>query len=425
MLRRIGILALAFSVIGGGTPAPAQEVVYKLGIMDRVRVHVHEWPALTGEFSVGANGDITVPMIGPIPASGLQPVELARAIGARLKAKVELSQAPDTSVDIIQYRPFYILGQVERPGEYSFRPGMVVLNAVSISGGLYRPPRPTGVDWGPQRDAIAALGDIRLTSSRRIELEARRLRLEAETKDAMEFPAPPADASPDFLAQLEREKITFTARLDRLKNQETSNTATVGLLEAEIDAVNAQIGALDRHKDSVQKELDDTRVNVNKGILPAPRLLPIERTVHQIEAEQKALQTSIMRARQQINLSRALSQTQRDERRASAAADLVLLKQQFQEMEERYRTAVGMVSSSAEAMDGDSVDSQEQAAIITYTVIRTISGKTVELAAGETTVVQPGDIVKVARIAARAQERRSSEATGAVVPATKPLATLN
>ena len=418
-MKRLALaLALCSTILAGvGPSAMAQDSRYKLGVQDRVRVHVHEWPALTGEFTVNANGDVTLPLIGQLRAAGLETSELAAAIGARLRTKVELMQAPDTAVDVVQYRPFYILGYVDRPGEYAYRPGMLVLNAVSIGGGMYRPARGSGSDWGLQRDAITARGDVRVIAVRRQELEARRVRLEAEVQASESFPPIPADVSPDMRRVLEEEKALFQSRLDRVNNQVESFTNTIELLEREIVAVQGQIAANQRQRDSVVRELEDTRTMVSRGLAPAPRVLPLERTVSQLESEQKAMETTILRARQQINLTKAQISSVRDERRALAAADLLSLRVQAQELTERYNTLVRVMADSSDLIEvGDEREAAEQLVLPAYAIVRVENGQVVERTATETTRVQPGDIIKVTRVQARpATSRRLDQLqTGAV-----------
>ena len=171
-LLRTLLHVVAFAVFLSMAPdVQAAETPYRLGVQDKVRIHVHEWPALSGEFTVGASGAVTVPLLGPISAVGLQPAELAAKIAEGLRKKGALNELPDATVDVAQYRPFYILGGVERPGEYSYRPGMLVLNAVSIAGGAYRPPT-------TDRDVVTinAAGDLRLAHVQKLALMAKELR---------------------------------------------------------------------------------------------------------------------------------------------------------------------------------------------------------------------------------------------------------
>jgi polysaccharide export outer membrane protein len=122
---------------GAGLPAlPASPGgAYRLGAGDSVTVRIYDQPQLSGDFSVDDSGYIDIPLLGLINASGLTTARLTDAISARLRAK-NLILAPSVTAEISRFRPFYILGEVNAPGQYPYRPGMTVLTAISIAGGF-------------------------------------------------------------------------------------------------------------------------------------------------------------------------------------------------------------------------------------------------------------------------------------------------
>jgi polysaccharide export outer membrane protein len=113
-------------------PSPAFE--YHLGAGDKVRVIVFGEDALTGEFFVSSAGTVSFPLIGDVPAAGITIPQLQKAIETRL-ADGYLKQ-PRVSAEVLNYRPFYILGEVMKPGEYPFTSGLTVLNAVARAEGF-------------------------------------------------------------------------------------------------------------------------------------------------------------------------------------------------------------------------------------------------------------------------------------------------
>jgi polysaccharide export outer membrane protein len=115
------------------TDAPPGQ--YKLGINEEVRIITFGQEQLTGQFRINDQGDIAVPLLGAIPADGLTTTELKKNIEARLQQK-DLLDKPDVSVDIVSYRPVFILGEISKPGQYPYQPGMTVLTAVAIAGGF-------------------------------------------------------------------------------------------------------------------------------------------------------------------------------------------------------------------------------------------------------------------------------------------------
>ena len=112
-------------------PNPA----YRLGAGDRVRVIVFGQDQITGEFRVNDAGSIAVPLIGLVRAGGLTTAQLQDSIAANLK-RAEIVREPNVSVEVLTYRPVFILGEVKLPGQYPFQPGMTVLTAVAVAGGF-------------------------------------------------------------------------------------------------------------------------------------------------------------------------------------------------------------------------------------------------------------------------------------------------
>jgi polysaccharide biosynthesis/export protein len=116
-------------------PAPAIiEGPYRLDSGDKLRVVVFGQEGLTNTYAVDANGTVTLPLIGAVPARGLTTAELAQAIAARLRQGY--IREPHVAVEIETYRPFFILGEVTNPGQYPYVANMTVETAVAIAGGF-------------------------------------------------------------------------------------------------------------------------------------------------------------------------------------------------------------------------------------------------------------------------------------------------
>jgi len=126
---------------GGVDPAPsaaqvaADKFEYHLGSGDKVRIIVFGEESLSGEFLVpGGAGTIAFPLVGDVQAAGLSVTELQAHIKAKLKDGY--LKDPRVSIEVLNYRPFYILGEVMRPGQYSYTSGLTVLNAVATASGF-------------------------------------------------------------------------------------------------------------------------------------------------------------------------------------------------------------------------------------------------------------------------------------------------
>ena len=139
-------LTAALATILAVLPAGAAD--YRLAAMDKLHIRVAEWrtaegavrdwSSLSGDYSVGPAGNISLPLIGELPVTGKTTAEIATAIGDQLQQKFGLLDRPDASVELAEFRPFFISGDVDKPGQYPYVPGLTVLKAVSLAGGVRR-----------------------------------------------------------------------------------------------------------------------------------------------------------------------------------------------------------------------------------------------------------------------------------------------
>ena len=137
-LRSLALTAGAGALGACSTMAPATEamiepVEYRLGAGDQIRITVFNEPDLTGPFTVGAQGMIAYPLVGSIRAGGLTVTEFTTALQSALSTYV---RTPSVAVEITNYRPFFILGEVQRPGTYPYSASLTVPNAVATAGGF-------------------------------------------------------------------------------------------------------------------------------------------------------------------------------------------------------------------------------------------------------------------------------------------------
>lgn len=140
-----GALLATIDLAGAGRPARAQgaprvQDAYRLGANDKLRISVFGETDLSGEFEVDGRGNISYPLLGQIAVGGLT-IPVVEAKLTELLQKDYLKQ-PRVTVEVLTYRPFFILGEVNLPGRYSYVNGMTILNAVAMGGGFtYRADR--------------------------------------------------------------------------------------------------------------------------------------------------------------------------------------------------------------------------------------------------------------------------------------------
>jgi len=130
MVRSVsGILLLVCTFLCQAEPGH-----YKMGAGDLINISIYDEPDLSVEVRIGLSGQISFPLLGAVEVSGLSPKALEQKLTSGLKGPYLID--PSVTVSIVEYRPFYITGEVEKPGSYAFHPGLTVDKAITISGGF-------------------------------------------------------------------------------------------------------------------------------------------------------------------------------------------------------------------------------------------------------------------------------------------------
>lgn len=135
MIHRL-VLLFVISVSSlhvAATESTSETPQYRLGAGDKIKVIVFGHNDLSGEFQLDGNGRISLPLLKEIQASELTVTGLETAITSRLSPDYLID--PKVSIEVLNYRPFYIIGEVKNPGKYSYVSGMTVLTAVALAGG--------------------------------------------------------------------------------------------------------------------------------------------------------------------------------------------------------------------------------------------------------------------------------------------------
>lgn len=116
--------------------APLEDISsYRLGPGDALRVTVFRHEDLSGEFSLDGEGYFALPLVGEVLGGGRTSRQLENEIEIALKSGGYLID-PQVSIEVLNYRPFYIIGEVRNPGSFEYVNGMTVINAVALAGGF-------------------------------------------------------------------------------------------------------------------------------------------------------------------------------------------------------------------------------------------------------------------------------------------------
>ncbi|RUY73735.1 sugar ABC transporter substrate-binding protein [Mesorhizobium sp. M7A.F.Ca.CA.001.09.2.1] len=406
-MRKWLVTVAAASLAAAACPLPTVAAEYLLGPQDKVRLKVYEWrasrdvifewTALNDSFVVGADGTLFLPFVGQIRAQGTAPGDLARAIGDRLMQHMGLGRQPDVAVEIVQYRPFYIVGYVTQPGEFPYRPGLTVLQALGIAGGL----RTREEDMSRlEREVIVGQGDAGLLALSNVSLLARKARLESELagSDDIAFPAQLKDrASNETVAvAMEQERKIFAVRKDAMATQLRALRELKDFLEKELTSLGQQMAFHDQQIELIQKELAGVSALVQKGLAVAPRELSLQGTVAQMQSDRLVAETSLLRVRQEISKTDIEILNLGNSQASEVAAALRETQLQLNEVTSKANTAVQLLhDTEVTAPALLALRERAERAKPIFKIVRTTDSGSQELTAEETTPIEPGDTVKI------------------------------
>ena len=406
------VLALSAVIAQSGGSARAAEA-YTLGPADKLRVTVYQWvqtgtsgapgtqwsqsggdfqPRLDGQFTIDNAGNLALPLVGEVPAEGRAASDVARTVSEMFQAKLGTLTVPSASVEIVEYRPFYVVGVVDKPGSYPFRPGMTVLHAVSIAGGMYRRP---DTDLGRyQRELMTAAGDGSLQAANRDMLTGRVARLESELagRDAIAFPDEIAarKGEPQIARMMADETKFMKQRQAALEAGVANQRQLKVLAEKQNVSLEAQTAATDRQMGIAKRELEEQTDLVNRGLSRRPVLFPIDSRLAEAEARKRQLQSDILKNAQDIARADQVAAELATTRRTEILDQLKEARANIEQARQKIATDQRIVDHS----DGE-VQRRSGEAIPTYAILRRDGERVRERSVSETARVEPGDIVRV------------------------------
>jgi polysaccharide biosynthesis/export protein len=381
---------------------------YKLGPQDKVRLLVYEWrttlntvfewTSLNAEFTVGAAGAVSLPILGEIPAAGSTTSELARTIGEALTSRIGLSEAPKVAVEVVLYRPFYIAGAVNRPGEFPYRPELTVLQAVSIAGGM--------IGSGDSamrlnREIITTLGDSQSTEAEATGLFARKARLEAELRSADKIAFPPElerrKDDPAVATVMRQEIVIFEARRNALKTEIDALAQLKVFLAKGVESLQAQTKAQERERDLTKKELENVASLVSRGLAASPRQLELERVMSRMEGERLRMEGEVLRTQQDISRADLAIIEARNRLSNETAASLRETQTRLEQAVVRMATADRLLYDSRVTYPNMLSARQKPDSKLkpTYRIVRRVGGQIKEMTVSENAGVEAGDTLTV------------------------------
>lgn len=370
---------------------------YTLGPEDKLLLKVwdvrngdpYQWVALNGEFSVGPDGLISLPLVGEIKAAGESLSSLTTKVGSALQIKVGLSTRPDASIQIIKYRPFYVTGSVEKPGRYEYQPNLTVIQAISTASGIVRV---SGTQlYGVIRESTNARGDIRVLSIERLSLLARQARLAAEITSALEVNYPPELKDPKYEKLVKEETMLFRGKKESLEAKLAAINQSKSVISSQLESLSAKNNSLNRQLDLTRKDLNQVSELLNKGMAIAPRKLSAEQNVASYESSQLDVQIATLKAQQDLSQATRDLVDLRSKYKTDALQEATEIRAKIDSIEQKIVTAKALINQADTLAPELSQNDDELSP--RYFISRQSDPS--PIIASETDFLQPGDVLRV------------------------------
>ncbi|SFM99324.1 polysaccharide biosynthesis/export family protein [Methylobacterium pseudosasicola] len=394
-------LSCFFLLLNGIVGAASSE--YKLGPQDVIQIKVfdlragsgeaHQWTAFDGDIIVNAGGSISLPLLGAISVNGITVENLGKLIAERMQARIGLAELPSASVQVTKYRPFYIGGAAEKPGEYEYRPNITAGQALTIAGGVYRLTPSNRLSF--DRDLTTQHGEINLITRDNVGLLMREERLNSEIEGRIKFVLAdkflPMASQPEYSNAFKAEELLFEARKSSLDYQVKTISETKMALAKEIEALDKKSQSIDRQIELTQKDLNQVRDLVSKGLSVSTRQLAAEQNAAAFENTRLDIQLARLRAQQELGkLSRETIQLQ-SKMKQEAITELAQIQAKLLQNRAKENTAASVMKIVEQTVKSNGGLNSN----VSYIIHRLSPEGPKTIFASDDDLIEPGDVLDI------------------------------
>lgn len=378
---------------------------YRVDVGDILDFSVTGIADLRQRLTVDVTGRIQVPLAGTVRAAGLSLTELQSQVRDALSTNFYQQRLPDgrnaqvvisrdeVTLRMIEYRPIYLIGDVARPGETAFRPGMTVLQAVSLGGGYdvqrFRMSNPI-------MDSIDLRSEIDVLRQSLARAQLLIMRLEAEAANASNFTAAPTDVAVPAAVFQELVRIEvgqFTLRQTEYNNEQASIERLLRQTDIKLNTLIQQQSREEEGARADASESDRLRELVRTGIANTARAVETRRV--SLLSSTRALQTSV-----EVEQTRREQEELRRRAQTATARRNIDILRELQEAQLQAATARSrLVAASEKALYTGTLRSQltrRRGGRPEITVVRQNAEGRHRMIVGEDMLLLPGDVVDVA-----------------------------
>ena len=339
-----------------------------------VRLRFSDFPNLTGEYRIAADYTIAIPVVGRIAVRGLN----ARSFEELIAQKVSAASGRQTfvAVEILEYRPVFVTGQVNRPGPVAWQPRLTVLQAVASAGGIYRAP---GGGSGP--------ANLRRAVDDQKRWLANYARVQAELSNAQQIAVPKRLAEligeSEAARLIEQQSEILAQRRNALETQLSVIAENKRILVLELDALQEQRTKLHEQLRLRQDRQQRIEQLYSRGLAVADAAL--QQRIELATLEERVATASVAIARVQTSIASADRDRANlvNSRRSELQAELQTLDRQITQGEfDLPKTSISVGASARPSSYG-------------YTVARAGDDEQADVNAAPSTELFPGDVLTV------------------------------
>ena len=392
------LLAIAIVSLALGSATAADNATrYTLGVSDKVSVRVVEWQsagatfqdwtAVTGSYLVGPEGAISFPFVGEVQAAGKTTAELSQALSGGLRSTLGLTDPPNVTVEVETFGPVYVTGDVQASGAYPFAPGMNVIKAISLAGGLRHSPADAPSDASRQMIDLQGAYDVLKDQRARLLLQRARLDSVIANRDALTIP-PQIKDDAETPALAASEGAMLKAGQDQIKSQTIALDAQKQLLNKSIDALAQKRDTATQQLTLAQDRLQKVQTLATNGLAITDRVMTLQSNVADLEGQLLDIDTADLKAKQDVTVA--------DNQSAKLVSDAVLqASQDRQDVDAQLaQTELKMATQQKliqDALANGATPTDPGKVTYTYTILRDGA----EIPASKIDALRPGDVVTV------------------------------
>ena len=385
------------------TPAARAAQDHQFEPMDKINLRIVEWQAEAGEFrdwsgvdgiyAVSPSGNLSLPFVGTVNVAGKTAASLAASLEKAFAEKLGIVNQLTASIELAEFPPVLMGGDVASPGSYPYKPGMTVRQALILAGGYPRVEKGSGSLYDR---FVNAKAEYDILNRQRNRLRAKQARLEAEKEGKVSLAPPPSIAGqPDAAEITSGEEEILQAQQRRHQLQLRSLNDLKGLLGKEVVSLDKKDAAQQEELSFLDQELQKIDVLKNKGFATNANVLILKQEIADLKSRLLDVDLARMSVEQSISKASQDEIALHNDRAIEISKDLNDTRDELRQADIRISSdrdvmanALLQSSSSLQA----SLSDEDPA--VSFKIFRNEDGKWTGASATQDTALQPGDVVE-------------------------------